>query len=282
MKKSFFITMLSLFVFSSLSMAQCISCYDNTVDTSANASAVGQHNTATGQASFAMGTESKALGFNAGAFGSNSEAVADGSFTIGTRIKSFATSAIVLGSGYNFTDYLINGTYNSLMIGFNSTAPTLFVSETQTNDTHKDRTGRVGIGNVTVPEAKLHIRSDDNESATLFLQPFNWSAQFDAAIWLGNKNNGISAAYNEGMVYNTENNHIFKGGDVYIENIDKGIIMKSPDGKCWRGTLNNSGSLQFIQLDACPPSSTTTYIPNKSGSNGELQVYPNPFELPDC
>jgi hypothetical protein len=40
-------------------------------------------------------------------------------------------------------------------------------------------------------------------------------------------------------------------GDIYINDIDRGIIMKSPDGQCWRGTLDNSGTLQFNAV-ACP------------------------------
>ena len=40
-------------------------------------------------------------------------------------------------------------------------------------------------------------------------------------------------------------------GDIYIENISKGIIMKSPNGQCWRGTLDNSGNLHFSPI-TCP------------------------------
>ena len=40
-------------------------------------------------------------------------------------------------------------------------------------------------------------------------------------------------------------------GDVYISSIDKGIIMTSPDGQCWRGTVNNSGVLEFSAVE-CP------------------------------
>ena len=40
-------------------------------------------------------------------------------------------------------------------------------------------------------------------------------------------------------------------GDVYIKDINKGIIMTSPDGQCWRGTINNSGVLEFA-LVTCP------------------------------
>jgi len=40
-------------------------------------------------------------------------------------------------------------------------------------------------------------------------------------------------------------------GDVYINDITSGIIMISPNGQCWRGTLNNSGTLEFAPVP-CP------------------------------
>jgi hypothetical protein len=40
-------------------------------------------------------------------------------------------------------------------------------------------------------------------------------------------------------------------GDIYISSINKGVIMTSPDGQCWRGTLNNSGVLEFLPV-ICP------------------------------
>lgn len=40
-------------------------------------------------------------------------------------------------------------------------------------------------------------------------------------------------------------------GDVYIEDINSGIIMKSPNGQCWRATISNDG--QFISTEIiCP------------------------------
>lgn len=63
-------------------------------------------------------------------------------------------------------------------------------------------------------------------------------------------------------------------GDIFIEDIDRGIIMKSPDGKCWRGTLNNLGQLQFSELPDCNSLSATE---NKLPSNiPALNIYPNP------
>ncbi|MFD1315890.1 hypothetical protein [Namhaeicola litoreus] len=41
------------------------------------------------------------------------------------------------------------------------------------------------------------------------------------------------------------------GGDVYIENVNSGVIMKSPDGNCWRMTVDNSGNPVFTSI-TCP------------------------------
>ncbi len=40
-------------------------------------------------------------------------------------------------------------------------------------------------------------------------------------------------------------------GDVYIENVNRGVIMKSPNGQCWRYTPNNNGQLVGT-LVSCP------------------------------
>jgi len=40
-------------------------------------------------------------------------------------------------------------------------------------------------------------------------------------------------------------------GDIYLEDIASGVIMKSPDGNCWKGTLDNTGNLNFVTT-VCP------------------------------
>jgi hypothetical protein len=40
-------------------------------------------------------------------------------------------------------------------------------------------------------------------------------------------------------------------GDVYIEDIENGVIMKSPNGSCWRMTINDDGSVKTTAI-ACP------------------------------
>jgi hypothetical protein len=40
-------------------------------------------------------------------------------------------------------------------------------------------------------------------------------------------------------------------GDVNIEQIGNGIIMKSPNGQCWRVTIDNTGNLVRTAI-SCP------------------------------
>ena len=40
-------------------------------------------------------------------------------------------------------------------------------------------------------------------------------------------------------------------GDVYIDQIDSGVIMKSPNGQCWRMTVSNAGQPVFTSI-TCP------------------------------
>ena len=41
------------------------------------------------------------------------------------------------------------------------------------------------------------------------------------------------------------------GGDIFIEDVNSGVIMKSPDGNCWRLTVNNDGTPNFTSI-TCP------------------------------
>ena len=44
--------------------------------------------------------------------------------------------------------------------------------------------------------------------------------------------------------------HVFNG-DVNIDRIGSGIIMKSPNGQCWRVTIDNTGNLVRTAI-TCP------------------------------
>jgi hypothetical protein len=42
-----------------------------------------------------------------------------------------------------------------------------------------------------------------------------------------------------------------KDGDVFVETIGAGVILKSPDGKCWKLTVTNDGTVQAVSV-TCP------------------------------
>jgi hypothetical protein len=62
----------------------------------------------------------------------------------------------------------------------------------------------------------------------------------------GNGNVGLST----GTLLPSSKLHV-KGGDVYVDNIASGVIMKSPNGSCWRVTVDNTGNLVRTAI-TCP------------------------------
>jgi hypothetical protein len=85
------------------------------------------------------------------AIGQNCITNASQSVAIGRYMQTNASGAIALGSSTSLGP-LVNGINNSLMIGFNSTVPTLFVGPSPSYNS----SGNVGI-NTTSPTQKLDI-----------------------------------------------------------------------------------------------------------------------------
>ena len=191
--------------------AQCTNCESTISIQSEVSSAIGSRTVASGFASFASGSDALASGDLSTALGHFSRAVGGHAFSLGTNIESSGSRAMVIGSGFGFdkNNKLLNPFSNSLMVGFNSVFPTLFVSGSRENQ----KTGKVGIGNVTAPEAKLHIRTDPGEEAKLILeQPVFREAEFI----LGHEDYGIKSADGQGLVFRSRSNYIFKDGAVGI------------------------------------------------------------------
>jgi hypothetical protein len=42
-----------------------------------------------------------------------------------------------------------------------------------------------------------------------------------------------------------------EGGEIYITDVNKGVIMKSPNGNCWRLTVSDAGAPVFTSI-TCP------------------------------
>lgn len=175
--------------------------YDGCSITGSFASAIGKNNIASGNNSFAGGYNSQASGSNCLAFGYNSKATQSttsaigntaiasgiGSLAIGNYVKATAQNSFVFGSGTAASSPLTNSTDNSIAFGVNSNKPTLLITKALNNNF----TGKVAIGQVTTPQAKLHIKSDNNEDAGVLIEPSNTNTS-KAFIKLFDNDHGIT------------------------------------------------------------------------------------------
>ncbi len=94
----------------------------------------------------------------------------------------------------------------------------------------------------------------------------------------GNKLLAIDTTVNAGIGTKKPTSKLeIADGDIYISDIDKGIIMKSPDGQCWRGTLDNNGSLNFSQI-SCPEINVQTNSTENVTTSAKISIFPNPTE----
>jgi len=142
-----------------LNAQNCTQCNNTTTGT--DASAIGKNTNASGTYSFASGLEVQSNGDLSFAHGKFLSAEGTYSMIFGSYANAEVPYSMVIGYGKNNDTRLINSISNSLMIGFNSNQPTFFVK----GGIPPFNTGQIGIGNVTDPQAKLHIKADEGEEA---------------------------------------------------------------------------------------------------------------------
>lgn len=161
----------------------------NTVMSNSGSAAFGRNNTVPVGFSYAFGENNIIGQYGVGSFvtGGNdtvtsSQAVCLGYFNkvssvggvvLGRYLSADnSTRTFVIGEGLGINARLGTNVDDCLLVGFLSTKPTLTVTKSNNNYDLGivDKTGKVAIGDVT-PTAKLHIKSDVGEDASLFLEP---------------------------------------------------------------------------------------------------------------
>jgi hypothetical protein len=152
-------------IFSAFAVNAQVNYGTNTV-TGNNASAIGNNNTASGTESFVGGIDSESLGQYSFVFGDENKAWSRNAIALGKRasifgaysvgigenIQTTSTSAMVIGIGADDDNPLVNSNSRSLMIGYNSDIPTLYVGSSLGVGT----IGKVGIG-TTSPASLLDV-----------------------------------------------------------------------------------------------------------------------------
>ena len=191
---------------------------NNTVSVN-NSTAIGKYNTisytTSTNPSYTIGDHNSLTKPYSIALGSDNNVNATSSIVIGYNIKNITDYGITIGRGNTTQNLkLINNT-EGIMMGTNSNIPTLYIS----NSIGVNYTGKIGIGNVTSPSAKLHIKADssgEGEDADIMLEP-TASGKY-AAIYFKTKDNYIRMRNSAGLDFSAPR-YNFQTGKVGIGNV---------------------------------------------------------------
>ena len=190
---------------------------NNTVSVN-NSTAIGKNNTisytTSTNPSYTIGNNNNMTKPYSIALGSNINVNASSSIAIGYLLKNTTDYGITIGKGNTTSQQLINNT-NGIMMGMNSNISTFFIS----SSIGINHSGRIGIGNTTNPQAKLHIKADssgEGEDADIMLEP-TASGKY-AAIYFKTADNYIRMRNTAGLDFNAPRFN-FQTGKVGIGNV---------------------------------------------------------------
>lgn len=230
--------------------------------------AAGHHSTATsgseanGEYSIAFGLRCDADGDNAVVAGKDSYSNGTNAVAIGFGVEASSTYSNnhVIGAGVNPSTRLTNGISNSLMIGYNSTVPTLFVEGSSGTGTW----GRVGIG-TTDPEGILHIRDESGDDTELVIDQ-NGTAEanlrFNSASTTEVARIGINA--NGG----SSSNHLFY--ENLTNNLDQ--IFRVTVSNTLTEAMRIDGTTGWVGIGAPVPGAPLSVRDQIDGTNGREEL----------
>jgi hypothetical protein len=160
------------------------------------------------------------------------------------------------GSEWNTNNSGIN--YSNGNVGIGSNTPTgklMIQTEGENYNINTDSNFQNKIAPLIITQTGNGV-SSDGRSIMIDANQIE-QAKEDAGLYINN-NSSSTLILNRGggnvgigdNIYPKSKLHV-TDGDVYIDNSNRGVIMKSPDGQCWRMTVNNSGQPEFNSI-TCP------------------------------
>jgi hypothetical protein len=105
----------------------------------------------------------------------------------------------------------------------------------------------IDFKNDFVIDADMRIAYDNSNGGYLTISTYQTAApnwKWDQFVFNKSGNMGIGTS-------NPKAKLNVSGGDIYIQDISKGVIMKSPNGQCWRMTVSNAGVGVYTYI-TCP------------------------------
>lgn len=166
--------------------------------------AMGFQAVSSGGSSVAIGSNINATGATSVALGGEVDATGDQSVAIGNRVTASATDAFVIGRGTGALSHLTNSTANSLMVGFLSTQPFLYVGlGPSIGDT-----GRVGINNAN-PSETFQVSGGSGENGYFRLDNLAPAAATQVCYDGSNRLSSCSSSqqFKENIKYLTNNDY---------------------------------------------------------------------------